>query len=403
MSDPVKIVVITHNYIRREGDLTALYLHRLASGLIAKGFEVTVVCPYAPGLLREDEIDGVKIKRFDYFCSRSRPLVYTGNMHQEVAGSIWAKVVFVGFLISFYRFALNVCRETDPDLIWANWWIPPGLVASRIARKLRIPLVISSHGTDISLLRKSGLIGFLSKFVYSRTRRATVVSSFLKSKLCKNVGSIPADNVAVIPMPVGMAYFPRTDLPDNHAPVILSVARFSRQKRLDNILAAARRIASEGIGFKIILVGEGPLENDLRTLIEKYNLTERVEMIPLVAQQKLGELYRQADAVILASENEGFGLVLVEAGLTGRPVIASRSGGITDVIVHDKNGLLFDVGNIDQLTDCLRSIITDPALRQRLSDGGYQIASEKFSTPVLVEKVHDLFLKTVAEFRENSQ
>lgn len=396
----MKIVVVTHNYIRREGDLTALYLHRLSSGLINKGLEITVVCPFAPGLLRQDEIDGVKIKRFDYFCSRRRPLVYTGNMHHEVAGSFLSKLVFIGFLGSFYRFALRVCRETNPDLIWANWWIPPGLVASRIARKLTIPLVISSHGSDIAMLGKKGLIGTLSNFVYSRTTMATVVSSFLKNKLCKNVDKIPAENVAVIPMPVGMAYFPRTELPENQAPIILSVARFTRQKRLDDILAAAQRIASEGIDFKIILVGEGPLENELRGLIEKYNLSEKVEMISLVAQQKLGELYRQSDVVILSSENEGFGLVLVEAGLTGRPVVASRSGGITDVIEDGTNGLLFDVGDIDQLSDCLRKVITDRALRLRLGEGGYQIASEKFSTPVLVEAVYNLFNKAVALYQE---
>lgn len=399
----MKIVVVTHNYIRREGDLTALYLHRLSSGLVNKGLDITIVCPYAPGLLREDEIDGVKIKRFDYFCSRRRPIVYTGNMHQEVAGSIWAKCVFVGFLFSFYRCALKLCREINPDLIWANWWIPPGLVGARIARKMNIPLVISSHGTDIALLGKSPLIGWLSKFVYSRTSRATVVSSFLKEKLCGNVDRISSSNVAVIPMPVGMEYFPRADLPDNHAPVILSVARYSRQKRLDNILAAARTLASEELYFKIILVGEGPLEAELRSLIEKYDLSGKIEMMPLVAQQKLGELYRQSDAVILASENEGFGLVLVEAGLSGRPVIASRSGGITDVIEDDKNGLLFDVGNIDQLAECMRRIITDRALRQRLSDGGYKIATEKFSTPVLVDKVYKLFTETVAVSQEISR
>jgi len=395
----LKIVVITHNYIRRQGDLTALYLHRLSSGLVQKGLDLTVVCPHAPGLLREDTIDGVKIKRFGYAFSGIKPIVYTGNMHQEVAGSLAAKFVFISFLWSFYRFALKTCRAEKADLIWANWWTPPGMIAARIASKLRLPLVISSHGTDISLLGKGGLISRVSRYVYARTAKATVVSSFLKQKLIENVSAIAPENVMVIPMPVGMEHFPKTPPPDNEIPVLLSVARYTKQKRLDDIIAAAAKVRSEGIPLKIIMVGEGPLENDLKELAQNSAPADTVEFIPLVAQQKLAEFYRQADAVILSSEGEGFGLVLVEAGLTGRPVIGARSGGITDIVIDGQNGLLFEVGNVDQLAGCIKTMMTDREKRAALGEAGYKRAMQDFSTPVLVDRVYNLF----KAFDQNNQ
>ncbi|MCP4566016.1 MAG: glycosyltransferase family 4 protein [FCB group bacterium] len=401
----MKVVVITHNYIRRHGDLTALYLHRLSSGLTAKGIELTVVCPHAPGLLRRDTIDGVRIIRFSYPFSTHKPIVYTGNMHQEVAGSVAAKAIFAAFLNSFYFAARRVCRQVRPDVIWANWWIPPGMVAARISASMKIPLVISSHGTDIALLKKRGIFSTLSSYVYARTAKASVVSNFLKETLTENVTAISPDDVAVIPMPVGMEHFPKTVPPENDIPVFLSVARFSRQKRLDDIIAAAEKIiaklaSTERPPFKVVMVGEGPLENELKEIVQSRGLNDIFDFIPLVAQQRLGELYRQSDAVILSSENEGFGLVLVEAGLTSRPLIGARSGGIIDVINDGENGLLYEVGDVEGLARCMTSLIESPARRAALGEGGYVRAMENFATPVLVDKIYDLFQAVVGDKTE---
>jgi glycosyltransferase involved in cell wall biosynthesis len=391
----LKVVVITHNYIRHRDDLTALYLHRLSSGLVARGMEIVVVCPHAPGLLKNEDIDGVRIKRFTYPFARLKPIVYTGQMHEQVGRSIVAKFVFLSFLRSFYRMGLRVCREEKADLIWANWWIPPGLAAARIGSKLHIPVVISSHGTDISLLGRSGILSPLSRYVYKRTAGATVVSQYLKQRLMAHVDTIAPSDIAVIPMPVGMEHFPKTPPPENDIPMMLSVARYMRQKRLDDIIAAVERIATDGIDFKMRMVGEGPLENELKELVRSKGLQDQIEFIPLVDQERLGEFYRQSDAVVLASEGEGFGLVLVEAGLTGRPVIAARSGGIVDIVEDGYNGLMFDVGDVNSLTACIKKLFSDRDLRARLGENGHARAMERFATPVLVGKMYDLFTSII--------
>lgn len=391
----MKIVAITHNYIRRKGDLTALYLHRLSSGLVKKGLQITVLCPHAPGLLRNDNIDGVRIIRFGYPFSQTKPIVYTGGMHEMVAGSLFAKIVFLLFIISFYREALKLCRREKPELIWANWWIPPGLVAARIAAKLKLPLVISSHGTDIALLDRGGIIGKLSRYVYKRTAKASVVSSFLKEKLRQRVGILGEADIAVIPMPVGMENFPKAAPPQNNIPLLLSVARFTRQKHLADIIAAADLVAEENVAFKILMVGEGQLEDELKNLVQQKGLTQNIEFLPLVAQQKLGKLYRQCDAVILVSENEGFGLVLVEAGLTGRPAIASRSGGITDIVEDGVSGILVELGDVNAIARIMKKLFQDSNLRSRLGEGAYRRAMGTFATPVLVNKIYELFKSVI--------
>jgi len=361
--------------------------------------EIIVVCPHAPGLHTEESLDGVHIRRFTFPFANLKEIVYTGHMHEQVGRSVVAKFVFLSFLRSFYKTGLRVCREEKADLIWANWWIPPGLAAARIGHRLHIPVVISSHGTDISLLDKGGILSPLSRYVYRRTAAATVVSSYLRDKLIAHVDAISPSDIAVIPMPVGMEHFPKTPLPENKQPMLLSVARYMKQKRLDDIITAAERIAGEGIDFRMRMVGEGPLEDELKNLVHARGLQDRVEFVPLVAQERLGEFYRQADAVVLASEGEGFGLVLVEAGLTGRPVIAARSGGIVDIVEDGYNGLMFDVGDVDALTSCIKKIFSDRDLRTRLGENGHIRAMERFATPVLVGKMHDLFSSVVERHR----
>jgi glycosyltransferase involved in cell wall biosynthesis len=105
----------------------------------------------------------------------------------------------------------------------------------------------------------------------------------------------------------------------------------------------------------------------------------------------LGDLYRRSDVVVLASEGEGFGLVLVEAGLTGRPVIAARSGGITDIVEDGVNGLFFEVGDSEGLAARLKAIFADRPLRTCLGAGGHRRAMERFATPVLVDRVYEVF------------
>jgi len=199
-----------------------------------------------------------------------------------------------------------------------------------------------------------------------------------------------------------MENFPRTPPPENEAPVLLSVARYTRQKRLDDIIEAAAYLKADNLNFKIIMVGEGPLEAELKESVNRHQLDGIIEFVPLVAQQKLGELYRQADAVILSSEAEGFGLVLVEAGLTGRAVVGARSGGITDIISDGENGLLYEVGDIDGLVGCMRTIITDPEFRNRMGESGCRNAHEKFSTAILVDRVYNLFQSVIDDRRKNT-
>jgi glycosyltransferase involved in cell wall biosynthesis len=316
-------------------------------------------------------------------------------MHEVVGGSLLGKLIFFFFLRAFIRAAARILSALQPDLIWANWWIPPGLVAERISGKSRCPVVLSSHGTDIGLLVKSETVNKVGRKVYRKASRASVVSEFLKARLLASVDTISDDRVEVIPMPVGVEHFPKAELPNNDPPVFLSVARFTKQKRLSDIIEALAILRKRGVECRVIFLGEGPLESDLRERAGKLGVADMTEFHTLVAQQILGRYYRDSDGVLLVSENEGFGLVLVEAGLSGRPVIATRSGGIPDIVDDGANGILVDVGDVEEIADALQSLVTNKDKRRRLGDEGHRMAMERFAPSVLVDRIDQLFRSAV--------
>jgi glycosyltransferase involved in cell wall biosynthesis len=98
-----------------------------------------------------------------------------------------------------------------------------------------------------------------------------------------------------------------------------------------------------------------------------------------MSQAELNRYYQESDLVVLPSVDEGFGLVLVEAQLCQIPVIGADSGGIQDIIVHEKTGLLFPPGDVPALAECIKRILTDKKLADQLIANAYQEARFTFS------------------------
>jgi glycosyltransferase involved in cell wall biosynthesis len=111
----------------------------------------------------------------------------------------------------------------------------------------------------------------------------------------------------------------------------------------------------------------------------------------MMSAQELAEEYRRADVVVLCSENEGFGMTLVEAQLCGKPVIGARSGGITDIVEDGKTGLLVNPGKPEELADAIEYLIVDIQERQRLAEAGRQSAMNNFDPGAIARRFMELY------------
>lgn len=386
----LRILILTHNYIRYPGDHAGHFLHVLAQGLVRDGHKVFVLAPHQKGLSKLETIDGVAIHRFVYAPANLERLAYIGTMHQLVAQSWVNKFLFISFLFSFLFKALRLSLKEKVDLISTQWWIPAGVVGYAASLLMSKPYVSTSHGTDIRILEKGGLLSKAAGLVFRRARCVTTVSGFLKQRLLDRIDLNP-EKVRVIPMPVTPHIFNPTPLKAEGTKLILCVARYTNQKGLDHLLRACRILKDQGIDFRTKIVGEGPLEGFLQEEIIRLELEKHVSLVHTVPPEKLNLLYAESYLCVLSSIEEGFGLVLVEAQLCKRPVVGTRSGGITDIIQDNQTGLLVPPGDHLKLAEALEKILTDEKLASHLAEEGYRRARVKFSPEHIAREFAEIF------------
>lgn len=379
-----RILVLTHNYPRWPGDFSGVFLQELLRKFCEDGVHVYVLTPHdAKSLARETE-GLLQVHRFRYGPESFETLAYAGNMHKQ-AMKISGLVKLVVYMICNTCAAIRTTLKTKPDLIFAQWLAPSGIVGWKVSLLTRRKLYVASHGTDVALLKKSSLLRMIARMIFKRARKAFMVSNYLRETALDLDLTTPA-KLEVCPMPARTDVFGKAKVVTRTPPLVLCVARFTPQKQLDVLLKALRQVANQEIEFTCEIYGEGEDEAKLKALVSELNLEERLSLCKPVDQSVLAELYPAARVTILPSVEEGFGMTLVEAQISGSAVIGARSGGITDIIRHDETGLLFEPGNVAQLATQIAAVLTDDVLYRQLITNARQSAEANFSPQAIARK-----------------
>src|SRR4051794_6932870 len=170
----MRILTITHNYPRWDGDRAGAFVARLAAETVRLGHSVRVVAPHAPGAAMREVQHGVEIVRARYGPDALERVGYTGALRQPMRATMLAPLMLPPFIARLRAVAAREAREFRPDVVHAHWWMPGGWIASRIG----LPYVVTSHGTDVRLL-ESALWRRLARPVLDRASAVTTASDFL--------------------------------------------------------------------------------------------------------------------------------------------------------------------------------------------------------------------------------
>ncbi|MBI5267654.1 MAG: glycosyltransferase family 4 protein [candidate division Zixibacteria bacterium] len=399
MADPIRVLLLTHNYPRYPGDPSGVFLSLLAGSLLPHGIKPHVLAPHDAGIADRERDGDIVVHRFRYADDAHETLAYRGNMHQMVLGSPGGAWRFRQFLSSFEKAAETIIAEERIDLVWAHWLVPAGIVLKRLSKHYRIPLLLSSHGTDIRLLSKYRLIAWpYFKPLVPRLAAWTVVSSFLKDQLTAiDSGLASALSVLSLPHDERLFFSDKSVQRDPH--LIVAVTRFTDQKRVDKLVSAFKIVHEAYPAARLDLYGAGPLQAQVSDQIRNDDLTGAVRINAPVAQSDLARIYNIAAVVVLNSVNEGFGLALSEAMLCGAAVVGVRSGGIIDIITDGETGLLAPPDNPAELADCILRLLRDQSLRQRLASAGQASAMGRYASGPLAARYAELVRKAVASRR----
>jgi glycosyltransferase involved in cell wall biosynthesis len=386
----VKVLFLTHNYPRSPGDASGSFLQRLAQALKSEGVEVRVVAPASPGIPDHENGDGIPVDRFHYAPKKYENLAYGGNMATQVKDSWGARVKLLGFMGSAFTAAVRARRAFDPDVLHAHWWFPNGLVGTWTARMADKPLVTTLHGTDVRLAKVVAFSRPGFRHVLQHSAAVTAVSQYLADE-ARQIVSGPTPSVA--PMPVATDLFSPGGARAKDK--LLFVGRLNSQKGIEMLLRALSLTRSSAT---LDVIGAGPDDSRLRELATELGVGDRVRWLGALPQPELADYYRSAAALVVPSVNEGLGLVAVEAQLCETPVIAFDSGGLSDVVQHDRTGLLVSDISAGALAASIDALLERPDRGASLGAAGRLHALSTFAPESVARRYADIY-RSVAQTR----
>ncbi len=245
-----------------------------------------------------------------------------------------------------------------------------GLAGLKVKKRWRIPLEVQLH-TDPESAYFTGFLNNLrkriSRKVLAQADSVRVVSEFLRSKLGSYKLKAP---ISVLPIYVDQEKIKNIHVEfDLHAlfgwaTVLLSVARLTSEKNLSLALEVLAQVRKTYPDTGLVIVGAGPEENSLRLKAKSLKLSGFVEFVGW--RQELGSYYATADLYLQTSVFEGYGLSLVEAGLSGLPVVTTKVG-LAEVLTHGKEAYIYPVGEVGQMVSGVADLIEHKTKRENLS------------------------------------
>ena len=303
-------------------------------------------------------------------------------MAEQVGDSFRGKAALAGMLSRGALAVRGAAAEFAPDVIHAHWWFPAGLLA--LGSLSSRPLVTTMHGSDVRLARRSAWAPLLFRRVMAKSAAVTAVSRYLADE-AKSMA--PRTRIAVEPMPVDVGLF-TADGAARAADRFLFVGRLNAQKGIALLIEA---LAATKGAASLDVVGDGDDRAALEARASSLGVSPRVQWHGALPQAKLVSLYRAATAVVIPSEEEGLGLVAVEAQLCGAPVIAFRSGGLTDVIEHGKTGMLSPPGDAGALAAAMDALMARDDKGASMGRAGRDAALARFSPDVVASHYASIY------------
>lgn len=309
-------------------------------------------------------------------------------------------------LIPFIRLVFFLAKE-KPDILNCVS-IKPGIygaIAGNLVGLKRIVCLVNGRGYAFegnnfkgkiikSIAKLLYKIAFLSRGVRVIFQNPEDREYFVANKL------VNAEKALIIRgSGVNMEKFKPTPQPENPKPVILFVGRLLWSKGIRELVTAAKALKADGLEFTLQIIGVPDARNP-ESVPEEY-LKENQEkgvLEWLGRQSDMPHFYRQADVLALPTVyNEGLPLTLLEAASTGRTLVTVDAPGCREIVRHNENGFLIPPHGVNELTQHLRILITNPELRKKFGENSTRIVQEEFSAEIVqkqIIKVYESLMKS---------
>lgn len=364
----MKITIIVNLFPPKWLAGTEIATCHLAKHLAKRGHEIHVITAHDKGLPFFNKKQGICVHRI-----------------------IWPKIHIIGNFIFWIQIFLKI-HSIKPDLVHAQD-LSMGIPALLSKIFLKVPYIIWGRGTDV--YHPSGDIRITAKQILLNANGILALTDDMRIKL----KTIYDTEILVVPNGIDLGKY--EDLIINFEKEkdrkdILFVGSLYPVKGVQYLIMAMGKILEEIPNARLILVGDGGDRRRLESLSLKMGIQKSVQFVGKVPHQEVQKYMLQADVFVLPSLSEGFPNVILEAMACGLPIVASRIGGIPDILTTNVNGYLVEVKDTEALANKILLLLKDVALRKKMSDNNKHLV-KKYSWDNVIFELERLYYDQLNE------
>jgi N-acetyl-alpha-D-glucosaminyl L-malate synthase BshA len=296
----------------------------------------------------------------------------------------------------------TVARAEKLDLLHVHYAIPHSISAilarESIKQKRYVPVITTLHGTDITLVGADRSYLPITRYGLQQSDGVTAVSKFLKQA---TIETFDFDEIEVIPNFICGCHYKRQpasplrdELSPNGEKLLVHVSNFRAVKRPVDCVDILAKVREKGANARLIMVGDGPERSAVVYRAEQLNLNGNITFVG--KQANIADYLGVADVFLLPSELESFGLAALEAQACEVPVIATRIGGIPEVVSEGETGYLSDIGDVSKMSEDTLRLLGDEDLRRAFGEKGRELAIQRYGSDKIIPQYISFYEKILS-------
>ncbi len=340
-----------------------------------------------------------------HFITYKRPVrlqsFYQNIYYHEVSSMSYPLFEYEPYETALASKLVEVVRYEKLDLLHVHYAIPHAAVAFMVksvlaAEGLKIPVVTTLHGTDITLVGNDRTYASVVKFSINSSDGVTAVSEYLKKKTVDTFGI--EREIKVIYNFIDFDRFKKVDkdhfkkmLAPNGEKILVHTSNFRKVKRVQDVIKVFEKVSKKSPAL-LLLIGDGPERPRMEEMCREYGLCDNIRF--LGKQNAVEELLAISDVFILPSADESFGLAALEAMACEVPVISTNIGGLPEVNIRNKTGLLSNVGDVESMANNTLELLLNDAKLSEFKKNALEQAN-LFSINAIVPQYERFYEETI--------
>ena len=340
-----------------------------------------------------------------HFISYAHPIrlpVESDRIHyHEVEVANYPLFAYPPYCLALAGRMAEVAERYELDLLHVHYALPHAVSAllarQMLAPRLKLPFVTTLHGTDITLVGQEPSYFAITKYSIESSDGITTVSQYLNDRTREVFGV--ANPIRTIHNFVNCELYKPCDKPRGGRPRLLHISNFRPVKRPTDCIRVLKEVVASA-DAELWMVGDGPERGPCERLARELGVSGRVEFMG--KQDHVERLIPQADVLLLPSEHEAFGLAALEAMACGVPPVATRVGGVAELIDDGVDGFLEQVGDTAAQARRVVQLLSDETLRARVSAAARRAAETRFDSKRIVPLYEQYYKEIRGNFSRTS-